>query len=765
MRFTNLLLSTSMLAAPALAQAPAQPTVAITAATADATTGANDSIVVFGKRATRQTQEITATDIALLPAGTSTLKAIEKLPSVNFQSADPFGNYEWSERISIRGFNQNQLGFNLDGIPLGDQSYGNVNGLHTSRAITPENVSITRVTQGAGTLNTQATNNLGGTIEIFSRDPSRQMGVDANLSYGTENTMRGFVRLDTGGDKARGYISFAHLGMDKWKGFGKQISNQVNAKGVVDLGAAKLTGTYDFSDRRENDYQDLSLEMINRLGYNVDNISDNFPLAVQIARIAANRGEVSGAQIPSFGTVYPGAYNYVDDVYFDAAGLRRDHLASLNLAAPLGQNVKFSLTGYYHNNHGQGIWFTPYVSSPSGVPISVRTTEYDIRRGGVFGNITGDFGNNHVTVGGWYEKNNFRQARRFYGLDSLTTSTRSSRDFQTNPFFTQREFRYVTDTVEYHVSDDIALGDLTLSVGWKGFSVTNVANPVIAGRFAAGRIKVRDWFQPQAGANYKVNPNFELFAGFAQATRAFVSSLTAGPFGTTQAGFDSIKGSLKPEASDTYEAGIRFKSGPLSGTLGAYLVNFRNRLLAKTTGAGIIGNPAVLQNVGRVRSKGIEAAANYRMGSGFSAFASYSYNDSKYLDDVVTPTGPTTPPAVVPTAGKTTVDSPRHLAKAEVSYDSRLFLGRVGINYMSKRYFTYTNDQSVPGRAIVDATVGFHLPMLRLRNAEFDVNVANLFDKRYVATLGSNGFGNRDDNQTLLAGSPREFLATLKFGF
>jgi iron complex outermembrane receptor protein len=50
-------------------------------------------------------------------------------------------------------------------------------------------------------------------------------------------------------------------------------------------------------------------------------------------------------------------------------------------------------------------------------------------------------------------------------------------------------------------------------------------------------------------------------------------------------------------------------------------------------------------------------------------------------------------------------------------------------------------------------------------NAEFDINVANLFDKRYVATIGSNGFGNSGDNQTLLAGSPREFLATLKFGF
>src|SRR3546814_9991705 len=57
-----------------------------------------------------------------------------------------FGAYEWSQRLSIRGFNQNQLGFTLDGIPLGDHSYGNVNGLHVNRAISPENVEIGRAT-------------------------------------------------------------------------------------------------------------------------------------------------------------------------------------------------------------------------------------------------------------------------------------------------------------------------------------------------------------------------------------------------------------------------------------------------------------------------------------------------------------------------------------------------------------------------------------------------------------------------------------------
>ncbi|RZK90048.1 MAG: Plug domain-containing protein, partial [Methylobacterium sp.] len=94
---------------------------------------AGGDIVVLGFGQSRQVQTVTASDLERLTPGTSPLKAIAKLPGVNFQSSDAFGAYEWSTRISLRGFNQNQLGFTLDGVPLGDMSYGNVNGLHVSR--------------------------------------------------------------------------------------------------------------------------------------------------------------------------------------------------------------------------------------------------------------------------------------------------------------------------------------------------------------------------------------------------------------------------------------------------------------------------------------------------------------------------------------------------------------------------------------------------------------------------------------------------------
>ncbi len=113
---------------------------------------AGEEIVVYGFGETRQVQTVSDSDIALLTPGTSPLKAISKLPGVNFQSADAFGAYEWSTRISLRGFNQNQLGFTLDGVPLGDMSYGNYNGLHISRAIISENLGTVTVSQGAGNL-------------------------------------------------------------------------------------------------------------------------------------------------------------------------------------------------------------------------------------------------------------------------------------------------------------------------------------------------------------------------------------------------------------------------------------------------------------------------------------------------------------------------------------------------------------------------------------------------------------------------------------
>ncbi|MBC7520762.1 MAG: TonB-dependent receptor plug domain-containing protein, partial [Sandarakinorhabdus sp.] len=496
------------LTAAAGAQSAASP--AITqVAMADAA-GEDAEIVVFGRGQTRQVAEIGAADLRLTTPGTSPLKAIQKLPGVNFQSADPFGVYEWSTRISLRGFNQNQLGFTLDGVPLGDMSYGNTNGLHISRAIISDNVGTVRVSQGAGALGTASSSNLGGTIEFFSRDPSKDLAVTGNATYGSQDTFRGFAAIDSGDISGfRSYVSYAYLDAKKWKGVGTQRSHQVNAKATYDFaGGGKLTGFVNFTDRKENDYQDLSLDQINRLGYDWDNVSGDWPQALKLAQIAANRGEVGGF-IPrrpnTAGTVYPGKITNVDDAYYDAGGLRRDWLGSVKLDVPLTERLNASVQGYYHNNKGQGSWFTPYVASPSGNDISFRTTEYDISRVGFIGNIKADLGAHTLSLNAWWENNDFNQARRFYDVGGTVTPSTTALSYQQNPFFTQWYNAFNTETFQFAVQDEWKISDaFTINAGFKGQSVKLRAREIIpTGRLAIGNIKSEDFFLPQAGALYR----------------------------------------------------------------------------------------------------------------------------------------------------------------------------------------------------------------------------------------------------------------------
>lgn len=756
---------------PAAAYAQDSAPAADDAGTASDATASDDApIVVLGFGQTRQQQTVVASDIALLTPGTSPLKAISKLPGVNFQSADPYGAYEWSARISIRGFNQNQLGFTLDGVPLGDMSYGNYNGLHISRAIISDDMGAVTVSQGAGALGTASTSNLGGTLVFTSKDPSHDPDLVGSFSYGSEESYRGFVRLETGDiGPFRAYIAYARLDAGKWKGDGAQKQDQVNAKVVGDVGAGKITAWVNYSDRRENDYQDMSMAMINRLGRDWDNFNPDWQAAYTAAAVYQNQVAAYYGQAlpyPTYGLTFTSPVETVDDAYYNASGLRRDWLGSVKFETPITENVRGSIQGYYHSNHGQGLWWTPYVPSPSGAPLSVRTTEYDIHRMGVIGTINADLGINKLEAGVWYEGNDFRQARRYYSLDdTLAGSSRNSLVFQSNPFYTQWEYKFNTDTFVYHVSDSIDLGKLTVNLGWKGMKVTNKANPIVQASYPTGSISSEDMFLPQVGVLYKLGSNVELFAGYTENMRAFVSAVTSGPFSTTQAGFDAIKDKLKPETSKTVEGGVRYRTGPFQGSLAAYYVDFSNRLIAVSSGAAIVGSPNVLANVGSVRSYGFEAAATMRLPSNFNATVSYAYNDSTYRDDVSGVTGAgTSLPTLV---GKTVVDSPKHIASAELAYDGPVLFGRIGGNYMSKRYYNYLNDASVDGRVVVDGSLGVKVPEGHgfLTGVALEVSVTNLFDENYVSTVGSAGYGYTGDRQTLLPGAPRQWMVTLRRGF
>jgi len=758
-----MLLATAGCSAILVAQVAEAQTVAPTAETSTLPDQSAD-IVVYGSGKVRQEQTINKAAIDILPPGSSPLKAVARLPGVALQSSDPFGSYELGTRLSVRGFNQSQMGYTLDGVPLGDMFYNNHNGLHISRAIAAENIARVDVSQGAGSLAIASTSNLGGNLEFVSRAPSETLGGEVAATYGMYDTVRLYGRIDSGLLSTGTLISVSGVyhDADKWKGYGKQTDRKINGKVVQRIGDATLTGWLNYSLHKERNYADLSPATLGRIGYALDFLRPDFDTAVRLSQISANQTAAAARRplpFPTAGVAFPAPYTNVNDTYYDSGGFRKDWLGALTLDAPVADWLDLSATYYHHYDRGSGGIYTPAVFSPDGFPLSVRTTEYGINRDGGIARATARLGTHTFQIGYWHEDNQASTDRNYYAVSQ--TNRPDVTDLLKNPFRSDFLTDLTTVTNQYFISDSWKLSDaLTIAGGFKGARVENGITTTFGTPFINGKIAAKDWFQPQIGATYRVGRQ-EFFANYAENMRAYISSFR-GPFGTTQVGFEAIRGVLKPETSRTIEAGWRFEAGPLRGVLALYDVKFENRLLAAFSGANILGNPSILQNVGSVTSRGVEVAATYRVTPGLSLIGSYSYNDSTYDDDTVNGT------ASVATKGVRTVDTPAHLAKGEVNYDDGRFFGNLAGAYTSRRNVTYIGDVKVKGYVLFDAAIGYRFSDTgALAGVEVQVNAANLFDKNYIAALGSGQFFNNATslNNTLQAGSPRQVFGTIRKRF
>ncbi|QGZ38578.1 iron complex outermembrane receptor protein [Pseudoduganella flava] len=697
-------------------------------------------VEVTGTGQSRQVQNITRADLQQAAPGTSPLKTLEKLPGVSFQSSDPFGSYEWSTRFSIRGFNQNQLGFTLDDVPLGDMSYGNNNGLHISRAISSENIGRVAVSQGAGALGTASTSNLGGTVQFITLGPANEQALSAAQTLGSDDTSRTFIRFDSGrfANGTKFYVSGTRMRAEKWKGAGPQDQDQFNSKIEQPIGDHVLSAFFNYSDRREVDYQDLSLESARRLGMDWDNYYPDWQRAVNAAK-----------------GIYSGAVNNMDDAYYLGQGLRKDKLGGATLDLNLGTALTAKLTAYHHGNEGQGHWYTPYTPTSAAVPISIRTTEYTISRNGALADVTWDIGMHTLNAGVWVERNKHELIRNFYAV----TDGSYHNDFLHNPMETGFRQSFVTDTRQFYVQDTLALldGRLKVNAGFKSPKV-DIDARTWSGDRADGSITAKKTFLPQVGVTYQLSQNDELFASGAKNMRSYQPGVN-GPFSQTRAGYALSIANLKPETSNTFDLGMRFKRNAVQGSVAVYYADFKDRQLGIATCAGIVGCAGTVVNVGKVATRGIEALAVWKIAPSLSWFNTATYNDSQYKSNY-TDNG-----KLVATDGKQVVDAPKKMFNTELAYDANGYFARLGAKYTDKRYYTYLNDASVPSYWLANLAAGYKFgAVAMLKDVTFQVNVTNLFDKSYFGSIGTNGFSTSDPqgtSVTLQNGAPRQVFFTV----
>lgn len=730
------------------------------AAADDAATG---QIVVTGARTTRSSVELGAAEIQKLLPGANPVKAIQTLPGVQFETADPWGNNEQNISLYVHGFNQNQLGFTMDGVPLGDQSYGNYNGLTPQRAVISEDVARVRLTAGAADLGTASASNLGGGIETYSSDPAAGAGIRFAQSLGSYDASRTYLRLDSGtltglGGTNAAYVSVVRQKARAWEFNAYQGGWQANGKFVHKSASDTLTAYLAYSDKAEPNQDSVA--------HNAGGLEPYYRTVLYPDWQAALR------YVDATGAPPANNPNNYTNYYGDAQ--RTDYLGYLKEEHRFGNAVTFTNQIYFHHDEGQGQIVGPIAAA--GLPglfriyypgqdlkqvfgnsgYALRTTEYGINRKGLISTLAIRAGDHEIEIGGWYEHNRNTIFRRWYAVPADTPPSPYEWADPAQRRLTQYASVVKYDLVQTHVQDRWHVTPtVTIEAGFKSslqFADGRIpvqplpgALPGTSTGFPEGRLNTKKWFLPAFGATWEVSTNDQLFAHVQNNVRQFQASVAAGlsPYNVgSQQAFDQIKANTAPETSWTYEAGLRshhlLNAGPLTaieGQVSAYHVDFSNRLLqisATPVIAPVIGGVSILQNVGKVVTNGVDASATLRFGPHFSLYNALSYNSSKYQDNYVN--GTTT----VQTAGKYVPNTAKWLNKTVASFTLGRFEMQAIGDYVGPRYATYTNDQSIGGRYLLNLQASYALPAISaigLRNLKLSANVTNLTDRKGIYEL------------------------------
>ncbi|MYM68386.1 TonB-dependent receptor plug domain-containing protein [Pseudoduganella sp. FT55W] len=719
----------------------------------EAAAAAPIATVEVATRKTRSSVEMSKSDMQKILPGVNPLKALQTLPGVSFQTADPWGNNEQNLSLFIHGFSGQQLGYTMDGVPLGDQQYGNYNGLSPQRAITSENVGRVILSSGAGDLATASTSNLGGTIETFSSNPLPNSNLAVQQTVGSYKTSRTYARYDTGnfGDGNSAYISAVHHEQKAWDFNGRQGGDQVNAKFINNSSLGKLTLYFAYSDKIEpNEDSTVHSATEKYQPYTRPFMYPNFQQA--LAYLSA-----TGATPAAEGNNYR---NYYSDAQ------RTDYLTYAKFDTNLSDTTSWSNQIYYHNDDGVGV-----VAGPIGVAglpalfsvyfpgqnlkqvfgnsgFATRTTEYAINRNGWLSTLNTELGDHKLQAGFWLEHNRSSAYRRWYALDVNNPS--SPYDRPSNPLITQYGSEIDNKVAQLHLQDEWRVSpDVALQAGFKsslqfadGQFPVQPKNGAIANSTAlpVGEIITKKWFLPQIGGRWDITAQDQAFFNVQKNMRQFVTYGGGGasPWSlSSQGAFDLFKSTAKPETSITYEAGLRSSHKvdfgavtAFDGQINVYHVDFKDRLLqispTSVISSIIGGNLAVLTNVGSVKTNGIDFSGTLHFGRNFSLYNALSYNQSKYDDNYVS--GKDT----VFTAGKKVPGSPEWMDK----FVATLNLGdtefQLSGDYVGKRYATYTNDLSVKSYFLTNLGVSGKLPFLNggwVKNARYRLNVTNLTNK------------------------------------
>lgn len=716
----------------------------------DTDAGQTREVVITGKKtqmglmvqedAPKARSTITAAELEKQRPTGNAYQALELLPAVNSYNYDATGLFGGG--LTIRGFNSDQIGVTINGVPVNDSGSFSV---FPQEYVDQENTCSETVTQGSTDVDSPQVGASGGNFSITTCNPEDKQRVRVMQTFGQLNMYKSYVRYDTGllpDGKSKGFISISRAEADKWKGEGQAARNHVDAGFNYDWNKNNyIHATVLWNEAKNNNIQSYAKADLDKYGYNYDYSPTYNGYVPPVA------GTAQTAARPS--TASPAYYKLSTNPF-------RNAIASAIAKVRLTDDLDLKVVPYFWYGFGTGGTQQTTLSEKgflnNGTVSGARDLNGDgdtldtvtianssvtkTQRPGVTASLTWSYGPHTVLGGFWYERAMHRQTGPAEMVDAngnfADAYLRDDQILRPNGTpYESRDWKTISTAYQGFIQDSISLLDdkLTVNVGLRTPHIkrefSNYANEAAVTSYQVNR-QYSDVL-PQFGVRYKLTSDDQLYGSVAKNFKApgnFIYALTNGNIKVSTAGVVTIVEDVKPEVSYSYDAGWRHQTSTWNGTLDFYATDFRDRLATAYNPETLVSSTT---NVGKVKNYGFEIEAGNNPINGFSLYASYGYNKSEIKSNM-----PISATQVLPTEGKQFPLTPKSKAGLSLQYENGPMWGRLTAKATSKQAATLVNDEYASGYTLFGFDGGYTFENFGfIKRPKLTVNVSNITNKQY----------------------------------
>ena len=659
----------------------------------------NRAPVQSSLKATQPQSIITATFIEQSVTDLADFNAVARIaPSVGSGvSANGPGLAE--SKVTLRGFQDGEYNMTYDGIPFGDTN----NPTHHSTSYFPARIIGGMVIErGPGNASNLGQATFGGSINLFSKELSSDFNFTPYSTFGSWNTRMYGAQIDSG-----------------------MLSNFGNAQMMFNASRLTSDGYLTYSSVTEDNYQFKFQRNLGR-----DTVLTVFSTYNKINSYVPDKGGVTLSQVAQFGKNYalnndPASQNYYG-YNFNYKTTDFDYIRLQSKLA--GWNIDNTLYTYSYNNDtysGQDASGATANGTKAGAAGNKNVPGYNklnaYRVNGDIFKATNQFEAGLLRAGVWLESSNTN--RHTYDLDwTLGVPNPKESSAPKSVSYEQRSsWKQYQPFVEFEWN---AAPDLTITPGIKYLHFKReIDAPVNQGtRIATTAEQTYTSTLPFLTANYSVNKEW---SAYAQIAKGFlVPDLSM--FYVNNPNLSTPK----PQTSTNYQLGTVHQSRNLTLDADIYYIDFDNKIAS--TGSG---NDLVYYNQGGVVYKGIEAAATYYIGSGFSVHANASVNSAKAKD-----------------SGLQVAKAPESTSALGLLYKANGLYGSLIAKNVGTQYAKDGEPAAykIPSYMTTDLTIGYRWKAVGslVKNVKTQLGINNLFDKQDVTSVSASSKGVAFDQYT-----------------